>query len=75
VCSSDLYIFFNKSDINEESKGLRNENLVTEYLSTKDWGDARPPLPFFGNTVTNNGMEDLLYNLEEDLREKLRNAK
>jgi len=65
------YIFFNKSDLIQESSTLNNENLISEFLASKHWGNTRPPRKFFGNTVSNNGMKEILDCLECELRKRL----
>jgi len=68
------YIFFNKSDLFPGGTNLNAQNLINEFLSVKHWGDDKIPQPFFGNTVNDDGMTELLQVLERTVREHLKHA-
>lgn len=62
------FIFFSKSDLLPGGLESRNENLMRDFLVSKNWGNEKPPSTFFGNSVTKDGSEEILQSIENFLR-------
>jgi putative protein kinase ArgK-like GTPase of G3E family len=69
------YIFFNKSDLLDGGKSVKTENIISEYLSTKQWDDSQPPLAFYGNTIHGDGIDEIFQSLHERIQERFKHAK
>ena len=69
------YIFINKSDLLEREKITKTENLMNEYLSTKQWAGEQPPIPIFGNTINQDGTDEIFHCLHERIQDRLNHAK